>query len=247
MSLAIIELKSATRDEEDTTSEAAYNQLNNYKKIHIPKLFYYNQILIDSDGATARTGTITCKWKYFSDWKKTGISNTLKNLTTLEPMIHIILRWGALLDLIDNFILYQEDIKILPAYHQYYDIKKAMERTLTTDDSSIGIFWHTQGSGKSFLMIFYAGNMIKLLKNPTIVVVTGHNDLDDQSYKTFTKCSDYLHQRPGCIKSRKDLIDRLEKQAGWRNYLCYTPKIWRRNWLAVQAWRYYRYYWRSAP
>lgn len=130
-----------------------------------------------------------------------------------------------MLDLIDNFILYQEDIKILPAYHQYYDIKKAMERTLTTDDSSIGIFWHTQGSGKSFLMIFYAGNMIKLLKNPTIVVVTGHNDLDDQSYKTFTKCSDYLHQRPGCIKSRKDLIDRLEKQAGWRNYLCYTPKI----------------------
>ena len=86
-----------------------------------------------------------------------------------------------------------------------------MERTLTTDDSSIGIFWHTHGSGTSFLMIFYAGNMIKLLKNPTIVVVTGHNDLDDQFYKTFTKCSDYLHQRPGCIKSRKDLIDRLEK------------------------------------
>lgn len=215
MPLVVIELKSATRDEEDTTPEAAYNQLNNYKKIHIPSLFYYNQILIASDGVTARAGTITCKWERFSDWKKVGINDTPENLNTLEPMIHGLLKRETLLDLIGNFILYQEDAKILPAYHQYYGVKKAVERTLVTSDGRIGVFWHTQGSGKSFSMVFYAGNMIKLLKNPTIVVVTDRNDLDDQLYETFAKCSDYLRQKPEHVESRKDLIDRLEnKQVG---------------------------------
>lgn len=215
MPLVVIELKSATRDEEDTTPEAAYNQLNNYKKIHIPSLFYYNQILIASDGVTARAGTITCKWERFSDWKKTSINDTPENLNTLEPMINGLLTRETLLDLIGHFILYQEDAKILPAYHQYYGVKKAMERTLTTGDGRIGVFWHTQGSGKSFSMVFYAGNLIRILKNPTIVVVTDRNDLDDQLYETFAKCSDYLRQKPEHVESRKDLIDRLEnKQVG---------------------------------
>ncbi|MBR6965373.1 type I restriction endonuclease subunit R [Candidatus Saccharibacteria bacterium] len=215
MPLVVIELKSATRDEEDTTPEAAYNQLNNYKKIHIPSLFYYNQILIASDGVTARAGTITCKWERFSDWKKTGINDTPENLNTLEPMIHGLLKRETLLDLIGNFILYQEDTKILPAYHQYYGVKKAVERTLTTGDGRIGVFWHTQGSGKSFSMVFYAANMIKRLNNPTIVVVTDRNDLDDQLYETFAKCSEYLRQKPEHVESRKDLIERLEnKQVG---------------------------------
>lgn len=215
MPLVVIELKSAIRDEEDATPEAAYNQLNNYKKIHIPSLFYYNQILIASDGVTARAGTITCKWERFSDWKKAGIDDAPENLNTLEPMIRGLLKRETLLDLIGNFILYQEDAKILPAYHQYYGVKKAIERTLATVDGRIGIFWHTQGSGKSFSMVFYTGNMIKLLNNPTIVVVTDRNDLDDQLYETFAKCSDYLRQKPEHVESRRDLIDRLEnKQVG---------------------------------
>lgn len=215
MPLVVMELKSATRDEEDTTPEAAYNQLNNYKKVHIPSLFYYNQILIASDGVSARAGTITCKWERFSDWKKAGIDDVPENLNTLEPMIRGMLDRKTLLDLIGNFILYQEDAKILPAYHQYYGVKKAVERTLTTGDGRIGVFWHTQGSGKSFSMVFYAGNMIKLLNNPTIVVVTDRNDLDDQLYETFARCSDYLRQKPEHVESRKDLIERLEnKQVG---------------------------------
>ena len=117
-------------------------------------------------------------------------------------MIHGLLKRETLLDLIDNFILYQEDAKILPAYHQYYGVKKAVERTLATGDGRIGVFWHTQGSGKSFSMVFYTGNMIKLLKNPTIVVVTDRNDLDDQLYETFAKCSDYLRQKPYCPQAR---------------------------------------------
>ena len=212
MPLVVIELKSATRDEEDATPEAAYNQLNNYKNVHIPSLFSYNQILIASDGVTARAGTITCKWERFSDWKKTDIDDIPEDLNTLEPMVHGLLKRETLLDLIGNFILYQDDAKILPAYHQYYGVKKAISRTLTANDNRIGVFWHTQGSGKSFSMVFYAGNMVRLLKNPTIVVVTDRNDLDDQLYKTFAKCSGYLRQEPERAKSREDLIERFSNK-----------------------------------
>ena len=200
---------------EDVELKDAYRQLRGYLSTHIPSLFYYNQLLIASDGVSARVGTITSKWERFSEWKKAGVSDEIKNLNTLEPMLNGMLGREILLDLIGNFILYQGDIKITPAYHQYYGVKKAIERTMTTSDGRIGIFWHTQGSGKSFSMVFYAGNMIRLLNNPTIVVVTDRNDLDDQLYETFAKCSEYLRQKPEHVESRKDLIERLEnKQVG---------------------------------
>lgn len=213
--LVVIELKSATRDEEDTTPEMAYNQLSGYKNVHIPSLFYYNQILVASDGVSAKAGTITSKWERFSEWKKVGVDDEPENLNTLEPLLYGMLKKETLLDLIGNFILYQEDAKILPAYHQYYGVKRALERSLAVEDGRIGIFWHTQGSGKSFSMVFYAGNMIRLLDNPTIAVVTDRNDLDNQLFETFSKCSGYLRQKPEQAESRKDLVERLEdKQVG---------------------------------
>lgn len=213
--LIVMELKSAIRDEDDATLESAYRQLNNYKNVHIPSLFYYNQILIVSDGAVAKVGTITSKWERFSDWKKINATMLPENLNTLEPMLNGMLERKTLLDIIENFILYQEDAKILTAYHQYYGVKKAIERTFATKDGRIGIFWHTQGSGKSFSMVFYVANMIKYLKNPTIVVVTDRNDLDDQLFETFSKCAEYLRQKPEHAESREDLVKRLSnKQVG---------------------------------
>lgn len=208
--LVVFELKSPSRDDEDTTPEMAYNQLANYRNVHIPSLFYYNQILIASDGATAKAGTITSKWERFTDWKKTSIDDEPEKYGTIEPMLKGLLNRETLLDVIGNFILFQDDIKIMPAYHQYYGIKKAIRQTLAANDGRIGIFWHTQGSGKSFSMVFYTANMIRLLNNPTFVVVTDRNDLDDQLYETFAKCSDYLRQKPEHVESRADLINRLE-------------------------------------
>lgn len=211
--LVVFELKSMTR--EDVEIDDAYKQLRGYLSTHIPSLFYYNQLLVASDGVSARVGTITSKWERFSEWKKTSGDDDVENLNTLEPMLNGMLGRETLLDLIGNFILYQDDIKITPAYHQYYGVKKAIKRTLETTDGRVGIFWHTQGSGKSFSMVFYAANMIKELNNPTIVVVTDRNDLDDQLYTTFAKCSEYLRQKPEHVESREDLINRLDgKVAG---------------------------------
>lgn len=206
--LIVFELKSMTREEVDL--ESAYNQLKGYMNVHIPSLFYYNQILVISDGVTAKAGTITCNYSRFNEWKKTSINDTTKKLNTHESLIKGIFNKKTLLDLINNYILYSDDNKILPAYHQYYGVEKAIDKTLNTQDGKAGIIWHTQGSGKSFSMVFYTGNMIKELNNPTIVIVTDRNDLDNQLFETFAKCSDYLRQEPIQIESREDLKKRLE-------------------------------------
>ena len=208
--LIVFELKSMIREEVDL--ESAYNQLKGYMNVHIPSLFYYNQILVISDGVTAKAGTITCNYSRFNEWKKTSINDTTKKLNTHESLIKGIFNKKTLLDLINNYILYSDDNKILPAYHQYYGVEKAIEKTLNTKDGKAGIIWHTQGSGKSFSMVFYTGNMIKELSNPTIVIVTDRNDLDNQLFETFTKCSDYLRQEPIQIESREDLKKRLEER-----------------------------------
>ena len=211
--LVVFELKSMTR--EDVTLEDAYRQLKNYMNNHIPSLFYYNQFLVISDGATAKAGTITCNYQRFNEWKKTSITDEVVNHNTHEPLIRGMMNKMTVLDLIRNFILFQDDAKILPAYHQYYGVKKAIEYTLTSTDGRAGVIWHTQGSGKSFSMVFYAGNMITKMNNPTIIVVTDRNDLDNQLFETFAKCQDFLRQKPIQIESRKDLIEKLEdKQAG---------------------------------
>lgn len=210
--LVVIELKSAIREEVKLID--GYHQLKGYQEVHIPTLFYYNQFMIVSDGVQARAGTITSPWSRFSEWKKVEDTDEVKeNMPTHQSLFNGMLRKDRLLDIISNFILWSEDSKILSAYHQYFGVKKAIKSTETAINNrtgKAGLLWHTQGSGKSFSMVFYAGNMIKELKNPSIVVVTDRNDLDNQLFTTFAKSSGYLKQEPVQIENRQDLNDKLE-------------------------------------
>lgn len=210
--IVVIELKSTVREE--VKLEDGYNQLKGYQEVHIPSLFYYNQFMIVSDGVQARSGTITSQWSRFSEWKKIEDTDEVKeNMPTYQTLFNGMLRKDRLLDIISNFILWSEDNKILSGYHQYFGVKKAITSTETAIDyktRKAGLLWHTQGSGKSFSMVFYTGNMIKLLKNPSIVVVTDRNDLDNQLFTTFAKCSEYLKQEPVQIENRQDLNEKLE-------------------------------------
>ena len=212
--LVVIELKSTIREEVKLID--AYNQLKGYQEVHIPSLFYYNQFMIVSDGVQARAGTITSPWSRFSEWKKIEETDEVKeNMPTHESLINGMLRKDRILDLISNYILWSEDSKILSAYHQYFGVKKAIQNTkkaIENKTGKAGLLWHTQGSGKSFSMVFYTGNMIKKLNNPSIVVVTDRNDLDDQLFTTFAKCSTYLKQSPVQIESREDLNEKLNNR-----------------------------------
>ena len=212
--LVVVELKSTVR--EDVKLIDGYNQLKGYQEVHIPTLFYYNQFMIVSDGVQARAGTITSPWSRFSEWKKIEADDEVtENMPTHKTLFYGMLRKDRLLDIINNYILWSEDSKILSAYHQYFGVKKAItstEKAIDNRTGKAGILWHTQGSGKSFSMVFYTGNMIKVLKNPSIVVVTDRNDLDNQLFTTFAKCSDYLKQSPVQIESREDLQEKLENR-----------------------------------
>ena len=209
--LVVIELKTATN--EDVKLEDAYLQLHKYREVSIPTLFRYNQFLVISDGVTAKAGTITSPYSRFSDWKKVEDTDIVyENMATHESLFNGMFRKDRILDLISNFILYSNDAKILAQYHQYFGVKKAIESTMTNGKTTgkAGIVWHTQGSGKSFSMVFYSGNMIKKLNNPTIVVVTDRNDLDNQLYETFVKCDSYLKQKARRAESRSDLDNLLK-------------------------------------
>lgn len=212
--LVVVELKSTVR--EDVKLIDGYNQLKGYQEVHIPTLFYYNQFMIVSDGVQARAGTITSPWSRFSEWKKIEADDEVtENMPTHKTLFYGMLRKDRLLDIINNYVLWSEDSKILSAYHQYFGVKKAItstEKVINNRTGKAGILWHTQGSGKSFSMVFYTGNMIKVLKNPSIVVVTDRNDLDNQLFTTFAKCSDYLKQSPVQIESREDLQEKLENR-----------------------------------
>lgn len=212
--LVVVELKSTAR--EDVKLIDGYYQLKGYQEVHIPTLFYYNQFMIVSDGVQARAGTITSPWSRFSEWKKIEADDeVIENIPTHKTLFYGMLRKDRLLDIINNYVLWSEDNKILSAYHQYFGVKKAIKSTEKAIDNrtgKAGILWHTQGSGKSFSMVFYAGNMIKVLKNPSIVVVTDRNDLDNQLFTTFAKCSEYLKQSPVQIESREDLQGKLENR-----------------------------------
>ena len=212
--LVVVELKSTVR--EDVKLIDGYNQLKGYQEVHIPTLFYYNQFMIVSDGVQARAGTITSPWRRFSEWKKIEADDEVtENMPTHKTLFYGMLRKDRLLDIVNNYILWSDDNKILSAYHQYFGVKKAIKSTeVATEDKTgkAGILWHTQGSGKSFSMVFYTGNMIKKLGNPSIVVVTDRNDLDNQLYETFAKCSNYLKQDPVQIENREDLNDKLDNR-----------------------------------
>ena len=209
--LIVVEFKNLSR--EDVTLDDAYNQLTGYRNVSIPSLFKYNQFLVISDGVTAKAGTITSPYSRFSEWKKVEDTDEVyENMPTHETLFNGMFRKDRLLDIIQNFILFSDDKKILAQYHQYFGVKKAIASTVTkgVKTGKAGIVWHTQGSGKSFSMVFYSGNMIKILNNPTIVVVTDRNDLDNQLYETFVKCDYYLKQTPKRAESRQELDDMLK-------------------------------------
>lgn len=218
--IVVIELKNATNEDVDITD--AYNQLQTYKQA-IPTLFRYNAFLIASDGINARVGSLTANEERFMKWR-TVDGETLASPAEpqLEVMIKGVLEPSRLLDVLQNFILFQTDgvdtFKILAAYHQYHAVNKAVEKakiaTAQDGDHKIGVVWHTQGSGKSLSMVFYAGKLIKAMNNPTLVVLTDRNDLDDQLYKTFSMSKDILRQTPSQAESRDSLRELLSVESG---------------------------------
>ncbi len=220
--LVVVELKSAS--DENVGIEQAYNQIQTYKR-DIPSLFNYNAFCILTDGINAKAGTITSNEERFMKWRTIDGQN-IEPLAKpqYEVLFKGMLAKGRLLDIIENFLLFQESkkdennntiIKILAAYHQYFAVNKALEKTQEATredgDRKIGVVWHTQGSGKSFSMVFYAAGLIRELNNPTIVVITDRNDLDDQLFTTFSKSQDILRQTPKHADVRK-LSDEQKKQ-----------------------------------
>ena len=218
--LVIFELKSSSNEKVGTTE--AYNQFQTYKQA-IPGLFNFNEVLIISDGWNAKAGTISSNEERFMTWRTTdGAAEAKTAQAQLEVLIKGMCRPDVILDLIRDFILFKDDgehiIKILAAYHQYYAVKKAVDETkravAMNGNQKIGVVWHTQGSGKSLSMVFYAGELIQALDNPTIVVVTDRNDLDEQLFATFGQSSDILRQTPKKADSRGELRSLLSVQSG---------------------------------
>jgi len=200
--------------------ENAYRQLQTYKA-EIPEYLKYNEILIASDGINSRAGSLTAGFDRFMRWRAPKDINTGNDLE-LEIMIKHMLTPKALLNLIENFIIFETDgdntIKILAAYHQYYMVNKAVKaasRTLADpNDKRIGVVWHTTGSGKSLSMVFFASIVARKLNNPTMLVINDRNDLDDQLFDTFAAAHEFLRQTPEHVESRAELRKFMDKQSG---------------------------------
>lgn len=213
--LVVVELKSGSREEVST--DDAYRQLRNYMNA-IPELFYYNGFCIISDLTYSRAGTISSDESWFMEWKTVDGSYEETAIATYDTLFRGMLKPDRFLDLVQYFTLIMrgspEDIKILSAYHQYYAVKKAVETTIeaTKSDGRAGVFWHTQGSGKSLSMVFYVKQLQDRLESPTFVVITDRNDLDNQLYAQFAACDDYLRQTPIQAESRKHLQELLDKR-----------------------------------
>lgn len=206
--VAVFELKSPSREETDASE--AYLQLRNYM-YDIPSLFIYNAILVMSDQLTSKAGTITSGEDRFMEWKTTDGNYENTQYAQFDTFFEGIFQKERLLDIIKNFICFSDDgtkeFKILAGYHQYFAVKKAIESTkkATVTDGKGGVFWHTQGSGKSLSMVFYAHLLQSALNSPTIVVMTDRNDLDDQLFGQFAKCKSFLRQDSIHAESREHL------------------------------------------
>lgn len=210
--IVLMELKSPSREETDASE--AYRQLRNYMK-EIPSMFIYNAICVMSDQLTSKAGTITSGEDRFMEWKTVDGSYENTQHAQFDTFFEGIFQKERLLDIIKNFICFSnegiETFKILAGYHQYFAVKKAIESTkhATVTDGKGGVFWHTQGSGKSLSMVFYAHLLQEALDSPTIVVLTDRNDLDNQLYGQFAKCKDFLRQDPIHAESREHLKEIL--------------------------------------
>ena len=234
--LVLIELKSPSR--EDTDVSEAYRQLRNYM-IEIPTMFVYNAICVMSDHLTSKAGTITSGEDRFMEWKTKDGSYEDTQEAKFDTFFEGMFEQERLLDIIKNFICFSNDglerIKILAAYHQYFAVKKAIESTkkAVVTDGKGGVFWHTQGSGKSLSMVFYAHLLQETLDSPTIVVLTDRNDLDDQLYGQFTRCRSFLRQTPVQADKRKLSEQDIERNKHLRKGD--KPTIGLKDWLEGRA------------
>lgn len=231
--LVVIELKDLKN--EDATVHKAFTQLSNYQRA-VPDLFVYNGLLVISDGLDARAGTITSGFDRFLAWKSIdGKKEVARTMPQIETLVRGMLQPQVLLDLIRNFTVFETEKKILDdgsldirtikkvaAYHQYFAVDKAIDSTLRATgacghadaDHRAGVVWHTQGSGKSLSMVFYVGKIIQRLNNPTIVVLTDRNDLDQQLFDTFAGAKELLRQEPVQADSRAHLKKLLATKGG---------------------------------
>jgi len=228
--LVVLELKNPV--DENATVAKAYTQLQNYKTA-ISSLFFYNALLVASDGLDAKVGTISSDISRFMAWKSVdGVREDSNTTPQIETVIRGMLQKEVLLDLIAHFIVFEKSkkedpitglvsvvtIKKIAAYHQYFAVNKAIEKTLLASsengDRRAGVFWHTQGSGKSLSMVFYTGKTVLGLNNPTIVVLTDRNDLDEQLFDTFASCKQLLRQDPVKAGNRSQLKDLLRVAGG---------------------------------
>ena len=213
MPLVLMELKSPVKDEVD--AEHAYNQIRNYMQ-DIPSLFYYNQICVISDLSTNKAGTITSGLDRFMEWKTKDGSYDNTAYAQFDTFYEGLFPRDRLLDICKNFICFSNDIKntakILAGYHQYFAVRKAVEKAIvaTNTDGRGGVFWHTQGSGKSLSMVFYAHLLQEVLESPTIIVMTDRIDLDDQLFSQFAKCAEFLRQSPVQAESKEHLKKLLD-------------------------------------
>lgn len=220
--LVVIELKNAA--DENATTKKAFDQLQTYK-LQLPVLMTYNVCLVASDGISARVGTLTGGWDRYMPWRTTdGREIAAKGLPELDVLIQGIFERSRLLDLIRHFIVFEIDgssiVKKMAGYHQFHAVNKAVDCTIRAvspkGDRRVGVVWHTQGSGKSLTMAFYAGKVIRHAKmeNPTLVVITDRNDLDDQLFGTFAGCHELLRQKPVQAENREEVRELLKVASG---------------------------------
>src|SRR5579885_759828 len=220
--LAVVELKNLA--DENATIRDAFNQLQTYKN-DIPSLFPYNELLVISDGIEARLGTLTAGWERFMPWRTIeGDKVSPAGSLQMEVLLRGVFEKKRFLDLLRSFVMFEDNgkktEKKVAGYHQFHAVNKAVERTLDAasieGDRRAGVVWHTQGSGKSLTMAFYAGKIIQhpAMSNPTLVVLTDRNDLDDQLFGTFSACKDLLRQTPEQAESREHLQQLLGRSSG---------------------------------
>ena len=210
--LVVVELKSPSRENTDVSE--AYAQLRNYMQ-EIPSLFTYNAFCVMSDHATTKAGTITAGEDRFMEWKTVDGSSEDTHYANFDVLFRGIFEKNRLIELLRNFICFSKDertsTKILSAYHQFYAVRKAVGSAVKAaeTDGRGGVFWHTQGSGKSLSMVFFAKKLQQEMSSPTIVVLTDRNDLDGQLFRQFARCSDFLRQTPVQAESRAHLRELL--------------------------------------
>ncbi len=232
--LAVLELKNAA--DEDATIWSAYAQLQTYKA-EIPSLLHYNELLVVSDGLQARIGSLTANQEWFKVWRTIdGEGDAPKTSLELEVLVRGVFERQRFLDLLQHFIVFEEDSdsgaihKIIAGYHQFHAVNAAVEETVRASgmgssartlggkpgDRRAGVVWHTQGSGKSYSMLFYAARVVRhpVMQNPTLVMLTDRNDLDDQLFGQFQRCHEILGQTPVQAANRERLRELLSVASG---------------------------------